>query len=121
MMTLLYAALCATAVVVLVPAWCTIVSVLLARRVKQERDAVQASIFYTGLREWVRDWHLVSWGGMALRILQGVRRGTLPATVDVRASYLVGVDPNRQEYWSRVLDGVAEENVVIDLTVFEKS
>ena len=121
MMTLLYAAVCATIIVVLVPAWCTIVSVLLARRVRQERDAVQASIFYSGLREWVRDWHLAAWGGMALRILQGIRQGTLPATVDVRASYLAGISPDRREYWSRVLDGVGEEDQILDLTVFEKS
>lgn len=119
MMTL-YAALFATIVVVLVRAGCTAISGLLARRVQLERDAVQASIFYTGLLEWGRGWHLVSWSGMALRILQGIRQGTLPATVDVRASYLVGISPDRREYWSRVLDGVAEEDQVLDLVVFEK-
>lgn len=121
MMTPFYAALFATIVVVLVRTGCIIASGLIARRVKLERDAVQASIFYSGLLEWVRDWHLVSWGEMTLRILQRIRQGTLPETADVRSSYLTGISPDRREYWSKVLDGVAEEEVVIDLTVFEKS
>lgn len=121
MMTPFYAALFATVVVVLVRAGCILASGFIARRVQRERDAVQASIFYSGLLEWVRDWHLVSWGEMTLRILQGIRQGTLPATADVRSSYLTGISPDRREYWSKVLEGVEKEAVVIDLTVFEKS
>lgn len=119
-MMLLCAALFATVVVGATPAFFVLLSWLLARRVQRDRDVVQASIFFTGLRAWAKNWNLLSWGNMALAILVGVRRGTLPDTKAVQAAYLAGVPAEMQEYWQRVLEGVAQEGAILDLTRFEK-